>query len=225
MSVDEITVVVPVGPHHMYKKWLNSCLFSIERQSVPANQVIIVDDMANLNSRDYQSYNVPLRITKNPWLLGPYASWNIGVALSQTNMVLLMGSDDMIYEDCIERVQKTYRKVGDVAGFYNLTCDIGQSHEKSTALNNAAVVTKNLWRLTGGFPLTANLGGGDALLISIMMVHMPEHLHQVDEGEATYWVREHEFQDTRKFAGTFPQQIVEVRDVETRRWEKPIWTT
>lgn len=232
MSVDKITVVVPIGPNSVYLNWVPSCLYSIMQQTVKPEEIILISDMAPIGQKqidDYrklaEDYNVPVRLRYNDWLLGPYASWNIGVAVSKTNMVLLMGSDDMLYDDCLEETTAAYHRIGDVAGFYNLACEIGHGGEQSNAYNNAAVVTRNLWNLTGGFPLTANLGGGDAMLISIMMVHLSEHLHQVNEDKPLYWVRVHEHQDTRRFAGTFHQQVIDVRNIETERWERPTWTS
>ena len=45
-----VTVVVPVGPFAVYKQWLSECLNSVRAQTYPADEVLLIDDMADLGN-------------------------------------------------------------------------------------------------------------------------------------------------------------------------------
>ena len=215
-DLPQITVVVPVGPNKVYRQWLGECLDSIRMQTYPAHEIILIDDMAHLDERE----TAGCKVYKNPWLIGCGLSWNFGVALSATNCVFLMGSDDGLMPECLEACALAY---SDPYGYYNVTC-IDSNGTVIDLFNNAAMVTKKLWALTGGFPITSTVGAPDGLLLSILIKHFPQHLHQVRKGEPLYWVRVHPDQDTRRYASVFHQQVIDIRNIETARWRRPEWT-
>jgi hypothetical protein len=222
-----ISVVVPVGPNPVYKQYLNECLDSVHQQLSWLDQVVLVDDMAHL---DWQKYLPNLLrgeshiIVKNKWLLGCAASWNIGVADAKNEWCILMGSDDKLLPGALDACREIINSPNcDPLGWYNFSCSDSEGNSFSWH-NNATMVSKSLWRALGGFPLTSALGAPDALAISIMMIHMPEHLHKIQEGNPLYWVRVHECQNGRQFAGVFNQQVIDVRNIETARWTPPGWT-
>lgn len=211
--MESITIVVPVGPQKAYRDYLPECILSIQEQTIPGDEILIIDDMANLTSVDV----LGCRIHYNPWLLGCADSWNIGVALANNEWVILMGSDDRLLPGALDACRNILVDNPDPVGFYNMGCLI-DGEELVTAHNNAAMVSKALWNLTGGFPPSAGVGAPDALLISIMMVHLPTHLHQIDNGNPYYWVRSHPDQDTGRQAGFFHSEVLSIRNKETQRW-------
>lgn len=222
-----ISVVVPVGPQPAYKKYLPECLESIRSQMTPKDEIVIVDDMAHLQE-DTDWFNRWKPTTEqyicNPWLLGCAASWNIGIARAKNAFCLLMGSDDKLLPGCLDACRKVISHKPDPLGFYNLTIELS-SGETTKVFNNAAMVSKFLWKYTGGFPLSAAVGAPDALLISMMLVHMPEHLHQLEDGKQLYWCRQHDNQDTQRMAGFFHSEVISIRDKETGRFKpNPDWT-
>lgn len=220
-----ISIIVPVGPQKAYLQYLDECLTSIREQMEEEDEIVIIDDMADLDNTDwfYKWKPTTEQYIKNPWLLGCAAGWNIGVARSKNEWNLLMGSDDKLLPGCLEACRKQISHKPDPLGFYNLTIQL-ENGETHNVFNNAALVSKALWRYTGGFPLSAAVGAPDALLISIMMVHMPQHLHQLDEGKPLYWVRTHPEQETGRQQGLFSWECVQIRDKETARFTpKPEW--
>lgn len=46
--MNPITVVVPVGPNPAYREYLGECLESLRRQTCPPDEVLIIDDQAQL---------------------------------------------------------------------------------------------------------------------------------------------------------------------------------
>lgn len=227
MGKSDISVVIPVGTNPAYLEYLPECLTSIVEQN-PGGEVVIVDDMANLPYNLRKAYLSKGRLgswqqIKNDWLLGCSSSWNIGVSRASNEWCLLMGSDDYLLPGCLDACREIISNDPDPLGYYNLTCETS-SGEIVTLHNNAALVSRELWRHSGGFPVSGSLGAPDAMLISIMMVHMSAHLWQIKEGIPLYFVREHEQQDTRRMAGAFNWEVIQVRNIETQRWIKPDWT-
>lgn len=216
-----ITVVIPVGPHPDYKKYLPECLESVQEQLKYGDQLIVIDDQAHLDLY-YTIDPDNNKVWKTPWLLGCAASWNCGVGLSRNDLVLLMGSDDRLLPNCLDSLRKAYEENKGKAAWYNLTIQI--ENETHSVFNNAAAITKKLWKELGGFPPSAGVGGPDSLAISIMIVHFPDRLIQVREGYPLYWCRVHSAQETPRSAGFFSSEIVSIRDKETARWTKPEWT-
>jgi glycosyltransferase involved in cell wall biosynthesis len=237
MSVP-ITIVVPVGPQPEYKKYLGECLESIEAQSTVEDQIILIDDMATVseqpNSLDaawklnpseaWRDW--PYIIYTNDWLLGCADSWNRGVALAANDLVLLMGSDDKLLPGALDALRETYTANKGKAAWYNLTMQIDEGPDTGvhTVFNNAAAVTKELWKMTGGFP-PSGFAAPDALMISIMMVHMSDRLIQVKEGTPLYWARVHDAQDTQRMAAPLSWEVIQIRNLETARWKEPKWTS
>lgn len=223
---DGITIVVPVGPDPVYKKYLSECLDSIRTQMQDEDEIIIVDDKAKLiDDKEFISSWKPTveQYIVNPWLLGCAASWNIGVARAKNNLVLLAGSDDKLLPGALDALRKAHKNNNYRDAWYNLTVNL-QDGTQTSVFNNAAAVTKGLWNLTGGFPVSAGVGGPDALLISILLKHMPDRLIQVEEGKSYYWCRQHPAQDTLRQAAFFSGEIVSIRNRETVRWKQPEWT-
>lgn len=224
-----ISIVIPVGPQKAYRNYLRECIDSITDQIQQEDQIIVVDDMADLTDTEVWGYhplfyNEKAIIVKNDWLLGCADSWNRGVSLAANDLVLLMGSDDKLLPGCLDALRETYEENEGKAAWYNLTMEIteGEDIGVHTVFNNAAAVTKELWKLTGGFP-PSGFAAPDALMISIMMVHMSDRLIQVKEGTPLYWARVHEQQDTRRMAAPLSWEVIQIRNFETERWEQPDW--
>lgn len=218
-----ISVIVPVGPQKAYLQYLDECLESVYQND--PDEVILIDDMAHLDTQwpllnDYLDRGI--MYYQNPWLCGCGMSWNFGVSYSKNELCFLMGSDDKFNTDyALEACVNSWETHNKLDAWYNVTC-ITQSGEIVTAFNNAAAVTRGLWGLLGGFGPSA-FAAPDAWAISIMMVHMPNRLIQVEEDSPHYWVREHDSQDTPRQFGRFFDAAHSIRDIATRTWAPPEW--
>ncbi|GAG14074.1 unnamed protein product, partial [marine sediment metagenome] len=84
----KITVTIPVGPELHHRRWLDECLDSITGQTVPPDEVLLIDDMAGLPSYRKRGY----RVWRSPWLLGTAHAFNFGVALAAHELVIMLGS-------------------------------------------------------------------------------------------------------------------------------------
>ncbi len=242
-----ISVVVPVGPEQHHSQYLEECLDSLHLQTLRPQEILIIDDMAGLRGdvrvgeEDVdavcQFWGGPFdgcRIWYAPWRLGVAAAFNCGVALARNNLVLMVGADDWLEPECLEACLEAFQKQEeDLLCYYYLSVryhaedgfEIPRDLEDGvqTLPCNAAMVSKQLWANTGGFPPETGSGAPDAALISILMVHAEAgKLIPVAEGNPLYNVRIHEGQDT---CGRAPWQsvIIPTRNILTQLWKAPVW--
>ncbi len=249
MSLEpKISICVPVGPKLSHKKWLKECIDSVMNQTALPTELILVDDKANINLRDYFGENIvtyPVHLDatvnhdyiiyedftfdngvivskfNNPWLLGVVSAFNLGVSLAKSEWVLQLGSDDALDPHAVEYGIETINKIGDPYGLYNFSCMTDEG--VVSWYNHANIVSRSLWNKVGGLhPLTVT-GGMDAALISVMMVNLPLHLHKIKEGVPLYKVRTHESNYTKESASKYGTFMVQLRNDLTAEWESPEW--
>lgn len=187
-----ITVTIPVGPFPSNVRWLGECYESVLKQTNPPDEILFIDDGADLDEDDYPE----AEIWKTPWHSGVAHSFNFGVALARNDLVFMLGSDDKLLPKCLERCWEEWTRLKDRLGYYYVPVVYEDGRTQNIACN-AAMVHKDLWKLTGGFPTECALGQCDTVLISIMMASHGKmgNLRQVGN-EALYWYRPHAESDT-----------------------------
>lgn len=223
-----MTVAVPVGPLPGHQAWLAACLESVAAQDAPVDEVVLVLDMADLAPDLLDLANSLFRgrltVWRAPWLLGVAGAFNAGVGLASNDLVFLQGADDLMEPTCVGRCVEAWERNGRRDAYY--WCDVayldGREFAHQALPCNAALVTRGLWRETGGFPPETASGAPDAALVSILMVHRPEALVRVADRPLVL-VRVHEGQDTAA-RGPWQGVILETRDVLTRLWAPPAWS-
>lgn len=214
MTLEPITVAIPVGPSPANQQWLPEAIESCKAQTHPPAEILLIDDMAGIERCD-------CRVWKAPWLLGVGAAFNMGVALAKTELVFMLGSDDTLDPKCLEQCAKTYEK-NDRADAYYWTSLHYMDGEDQTLPCNAAMVTKGFWRKTGGFPPETGSGAPDAALISMLMTKMPGSLVGVSHGHPLYNYRRHQGTDTAS-RGPWQSVILSTRDILSATWQEPNW--
>lgn len=228
-----ISVVIPVGPSEANKRWLDEALMSLFEQTYRPEQVLIIDDMAGLIKDGYPEkapwykwggWNKRMDIWESPWLLGVAHAFNFGVALARNELVFLLGSDDYLDKDCLEYCMGAWEAHKRKDAYYYVGVRYLDDREDNiqTVPCNAAMVTKGLWRKTGGFATESAVGTPDANFISQLMVHNSDMLIPVANGRPLYNYRVHDETDTSK---KLPWQgvIRETRNLLTDNWKEPAW--
>lgn len=223
-----ITVVIPVGPEPKDCAYFEECMASVAAQTVAASEVVIVDDMNGLSLYpDLARIGpTPMKLYRNPWLMGVAASFNVGVALAPTEHVLLLGSDDWLEPNAIELAQETIERnrIEQAYFWYRIRYADDRPDPDQGLPCGAAVVTKKLWRATGGFAPELGVGASDAAMVSLLWVHpiAGTCVEIRDEGRPPYNVRTGPHQHTAT-RGPWQGIILETRRVFYETWEPPRW--
>ncbi len=226
---DGLAVVVPVGPFPANQRWLIPCLESIAAQTLKPAEVILVDDMAGLDEMGcivtLQEAGIPVVCWRSPWRLGVAHAFNVGVSLAGTERALMLGSDDLLGPEALAACDAAWKKRPVPLGYYWLDVEYLDTGEQQSVPCNAAMVTKALWRHTGGFPVESAVGAPDAALLSIMMGAKGKagEIIRVPAARPQYFYRRHTETDTASQQRNFGGVILPIRDALTRTWKSPQW--
>lgn len=239
MTTVPITVTIPVGPYPSNTRWLGECLQSVFDQTVSPDEMIIIADGVTLRGGDkiYPPIDLLFNDTprnengspvirhifihQTPWQCGVAHAFNFGVALAHNDLVVMLGSDDKLLPNCIEKLWQCWEGHKDPMGYYFLALKYSDGREQNTPCN-AAMVHKHHWRVTGGFPVESAVGAPDTMLCSIMLKHYPKAgtFYKVSE-EPLYWYRYHpEIETHRKPAWGGVVHLT--RDLVTQEWTPKI---
>lgn len=167
-----VTIVIPVGPKPHHREHLGEMLESISAQRTLPDEVIVMND-GGPSVLPELIHHMPIGAIhtweyQQPWNLGMVAGWNCGVGLARNELVLLVGADDKLYGDCIDECYRAWLREQEPLGYYYLGVQYSDGREQNTACN-AAMVTKALWRHTGGFPAQSAVGAPDHIFLSMLL--------------------------------------------------------
>lgn len=219
----DVTVVVAVGPHPHNTRWLDECVRSVERQTRAPDELLLIDDSGHQDSALLQwtvANKHHARVWESPWNLGVAHAYNVGVGLSRTPLVFMLGSDDTLEPTCIEMCLRAYEDVRDDRAYYYVSVRYLDTGELQTLPCHAAMVTRGLWKHLGGFPIQSASGAPDAAVLSILFGRGSKagRLRPVAEGVPLYNYRRHAETDTARKAA-WQGVILATRDLVTREWE------
>ena len=240
-----VTVAIPVGPLPAHQRWLLEAVESVRAQTMRAN-ILLIDDMADVPrwcGGHWQRWEVEdVDPAKNldpamehcwggslagcylwaaPWHLGVAHAFNFGVALAPDDLVFMLGADDELEPECLERCVEAWEATGRQDAYFWVPITYMDTGEQQGLACNAAMVTKGLWRRTGGFAPESAVGAPDAAFISSMLAHHPEALVRAS-GPPLYRYRRHGDTDTAT-RGPWQGAILESRRLLTELWSPPAW--
>lgn len=94
---DDIAVIIPC---HNYGRYLAEAIESVLSQSVPASEIVIVDDASNDNTREVaeQYASKSVRYIRGEWHASGHAR-NAGLAATTAPFVVFLDADDMLDAD------------------------------------------------------------------------------------------------------------------------------
>lgn len=213
-----ITVVIPVGPEKHHAQYLDECLESVYAQIHSPDEILIIDDMNGIELEETDQ----LHIWRSPWRLGVAHAFNFGIALARNECVFTLGADDKLLPQCLEKCIERYHQEKESDGWYFVPVQYNDGREQNLACH-AAMVTKGLWRKTGGLPPETASGASDAAFISMSMTSMSKVCKVFGVwSEPLYWYRIHDKTDT---ASRYVWQgvILETRNILSKTWTPPQW--
>lgn len=217
-----ISVVIPVGPLPEHRQWLDECIGSVKEQTLKAAEILIISDMAGLDVFDFE---IGTNVYEAPWHLGVATAFNFGVALAQNECVFMLGADDTLDPKCLEHCAKAYEFAKDRRNktYFYVGVQYMDSDKKQFVICNAAMVTKSLWKHTGGFPIEA-FTAPDAALGSIFLRHgeAAGYMCCVNPTKTLYNYRNHPNTDTNSHRA-WSEVITQTRHLVTLEWQPPKW--
>lgn len=218
-----ITVAIPVGPVPGNRRWLGECLESVRKQTRQPDEVLMISDMAGLPvGTDYRN-PYPIRTWATPWRVGVACAFNFGVALAKHNLVLMLGSDDWLEPECLEKCLEAWELHDRREAYYWFPIWIDDPPRPQGLPTNAAMVTKGFFRQTGGFPLEANIGMQDRIFMAVISKHFADRLVLVHD-YPLYYARSHPDCETflRLPGWSDVAELVHRRVADL--WKRPDWT-
>lgn len=121
----KFSVVIPC---YNAEQWINQALQSIAEQTIPASEVIVVDDGSTDRSIEcLRRSPVPTKILRTP-NLGPGGARNAGIAAATGDWVAFLDADDWWKPNHLERIQDLVGNSDDVlylaaAEHYSISAD------------------------------------------------------------------------------------------------------
>lgn len=191
-----VSVVIPVGPFPSNTRWLREAIDSVINQTLKPSDILLIGDGTSVTEyAKLAPFPTLIRVWESPARVGIAHAFNCGIALAMSELVFMMGSDDIMLPDCLADCVRTYEQCR-VDGYYHISLDYADEDGKpldkiQTLPCNAAMVTKAFWQKVGGFPIEAAVGAPDRIMISLLMTRMPECLIPVAEGKPNLLVRVH----------------------------------
>ena len=156
---EKVSIIIPC---HNYAEFVGKAIQSCLDQTVPAYEIIVVDDFSSDNSieiiKDY-----PVKLVKQPHNSGVAHARNAGIASSTGDYFICLDADDELAPDYIEKVLKEMK--GDRQVVYTDIQFIGDTdyihiykdfsiedlRENQNIPSACALVDRRVFELVGGF--------------------------------------------------------------------------
>ncbi|MCC6235377.1 MAG: glycosyltransferase family 2 protein [Verrucomicrobiales bacterium] len=126
MSAPRLSVVIP---NYNHAKLLPTCLTAVMEQSVPADEVIVIDDGSKDDSRlvlaEFAARYPRLRLEPNERNLGVVPTMNRGLGLARGDYVAFLAADDKVLPGWLEKTLPQLERhagVGLVCGLTEWRC-------------------------------------------------------------------------------------------------------
>lgn len=220
-----ISVVIPIGPYARHRTYLPEMIHSIQEQTVPPSEVVFVDDGSGAIGGDPLPDLVVgatrVKLVRNRWNLGVTNSMNVGVASATFDLMIMGCADDKLLPRCVELCYEAWKRMRIELGYYYLGVRYSTGAEQNVACG-AAMVTRALWKYTGGFFPECAVGAGDHIWLSAMLGSANRRVNRAQilrvSDEVLYWYRQDSNEATSR--NIWPA-IEAVRDKYTETWIPP----
>jgi hypothetical protein len=192
---------------------------------MPPAEVVVVDDgggtfdgTARLENVTFQT--VPTRLVRNRWNLGVSNSMNVGIGSTAYDIMIMACADDLLLPKCVELCWNAWLREKELLGYYYFGLRYSNGEEQNVACG-AAMVTRQLWKYTGGFFNTRG-GADDHVFLSALLGAAQRGVSKAKiirvSDEIIYWYR----QDSNEATSHNVWPAIEaIRDLYTSQWIPP----
>lgn len=109
-STPRVSIAIPA---YNSAEWIGEAIASALAQSEPDLEIVVVDDASSDDGTDavVAAFDDPrIRFTRNKKNLGHSGNWNHVVSLCQAKFVKFLCADDVLREDCVERMLEVFEQ-------------------------------------------------------------------------------------------------------------------
>lgn len=214
-----ISVVIPVGPAPFHRQWLTEAIQSVEAQASASDEIVLINDGGA--PLELSSHACQTQVYTFPTNIGCVGAWNTGVSIARNEHVLFLGADDRLLPGCLDGLRMAWYRSQDPLGYYFLAVDYEDGRTQNVPCQ-AAMVTKTLWRYTGGFPLEAALGAIDNIFVQMLLSGGERGVSRAKvysvSPQPLYWYRPHALTETVTRSQRWFGVIAIVRDDLSAKW-------
>lgn len=222
-----IAVIVPVGPRDYHREYLPEFVRSVEQQTMTPAEVVFIDDGGGLleGTSRLEAPTVgtcKTHIIRNRWNLGVAASMNVGIGSTSYDLAIMACADDMLLPRCVELCWKAWEREKNPLGYYFFGLRYSGTGEEQNTPCGAAMVTRELWRRSGGFPPQCAVGAADHIFLHGMLLASRNDRLDVKflrvSDEIVYWYRRHTTANSETSRNCWPA-IEAVKDWYGSKWQ------
>ena len=150
-NVAQVSAVVP---NYNYARYLKDRVGSIEQQSYPLREIIILDDSSTDNSLEVISEiceraQTPMRFIPNETNSGSvFAQWLKGVEAARGDYVWIAEADDLAYPNFLQSAMAGFEKDPDLIMSYTQSSQMGENGDilDPTYLQYVSDIDNQMWR-------------------------------------------------------------------------------
>jgi glycosyltransferase involved in cell wall biosynthesis len=116
-----VSVVIPA---FNCAEWIGRALQSVDRQTRPVDEIIVVDDASTDNPREF--VHAPVRYVRHEWNRGVSAARNTGVRMTAGDYLVFLDADDELAPDAVEKMLHATETAGAswcITDVYRITGD------------------------------------------------------------------------------------------------------
>ena len=171
------------------------------KQVQQGDQILVLDNGTGLRGSIYpilhDYFDSSVILLELPWAIGLASGYNYGIAIAQHERCFMLGSDDLLLPNCLQRCREAFERESGAIGWYYVGVEYSDGRTQNTACM-AAMVSKTLWRRVGGYELGSDYGVNSLKLpvrscehiVLSKMINNPKlgGIFRVSD-ELLYWVR------------------------------------
>jgi glycosyltransferase involved in cell wall biosynthesis len=119
-------------PNFNYGKYISEAIDSVLNQSLKEFELVIVDDCSTDNSKEVISRysDSRIRFYENETNIGMTKNWNKCVKLSRGEFICILGADDYVHPEFLEKSVHTFRSNSRVGLVYSASEKVKDNREK-----------------------------------------------------------------------------------------------
>lgn len=213
-----LSIIIPVGPKSYHREWLAEAIESVREQKAhPDDEIVLINDGGDSLLDFYSDHTFNL-----PFCCGATAAWNIGVTIAYNEHVVMLGSDDKLMPNCLDKIASAWEYHKEPLGYYYLSVRYSDGREDQGSPCQAVMVTKSLWRYTGGFPIECALGAIDNIFLQMLKTGADRGVSKAKlikvSPEPLYWYRVHPETETNLRSARWLGIIPIVRQDLAMKW-------